>query len=89
MLLSAADDAVRGRLQGVFIVVVVGGPRIADTLHGYGAALIGAPATTAVGGTLVVVLVAIAALALPAFWRYVRPSSTPGRLSVAEDPAGA
>lgn len=56
MLLSAADDAVRGRLQGVFIVVVVGGPRIADTIHGYGAALIGAPATTALGGTLVVAL---------------------------------
>ena len=30
MLQSAASDAVRGRLQGVFIVVVAGGPRIAD-----------------------------------------------------------
>ena len=34
MLQSAADDAVRGRLQGVFIVVVAGGPRIADVVHG-------------------------------------------------------
>ena len=31
-LLAAADDNVRGRLQGVFIVVVAGGPRIADVL---------------------------------------------------------
>ncbi|HEY0951587.1 MFS transporter, partial [Nocardioides sp.] len=30
MLQSAADDSVRGRLQGVFMVVVAGGPRIAD-----------------------------------------------------------
>ena len=30
MLQSAADDRVRGRLQGVFTVVVAGGPRLAD-----------------------------------------------------------
>ena len=36
MLQSAASDAVRGRLQGVFIVVVAGGPRIADVVHGRG-----------------------------------------------------
>ena len=38
MLQSAADDAVRGRLQGVFIVVVAGGPRVADALRGAAAA---------------------------------------------------
>jgi MFS family permease len=31
MLQSAVSDDVRGRLQGIFIVVVAGGPRIADT----------------------------------------------------------
>ena len=30
MLQAAADDEVRGRLQGIFIVVVAGGPRVAD-----------------------------------------------------------
>ena len=30
MLQSAASDEVRGRLQGIFIVVVAGGPRVAD-----------------------------------------------------------
>ena len=41
MLMNAASDAVRGRLQGVFIVVVAGGPRVADVLHGAAAAAIG------------------------------------------------
>lgn len=70
MLLSAADDAVRGRLQGVFIVVVAGGPRIADTLHGWAAEGVGTAAATAGGGVLVIVGVIIAAVTLPAFVRY-------------------
>ena len=70
MLLSAADDAVRGRLQGVFIVVVAGGPRIADTLHGYAAGLFGTAWTVGGGGVLVIVLTALVAVIVPAFWRY-------------------
>jgi MFS family permease len=70
MLQSAADDAMRGRLQGVFTVVVAGGPRIADTLHGGTAALVGTSATAAGGGVLVVVGVVVASLAVPSFIRY-------------------
>jgi MFS family permease len=70
MLQSAADDAVRGRLQGVFIVVVAGGPRIADTLHGATAASVGAATAAAGGGVLVVIGVVVAALAVPSFVRY-------------------
>jgi hypothetical protein len=70
MLLSAADDAVRGRLQGVFIVVVVGGPRIADTLHGYAAGLVGTAWASGGGGVLVIILTAVVAVAFPAFWHY-------------------
>ena len=70
MLQSAASDAVRGRLQGVFTVVVAGGPRIADVAHGAVAASAGAAATAAGGGLLVVVVTALAALAFPAFVRY-------------------
>jgi MFS family permease len=33
ILLSAATDEMRGRMQGVFTVVVAGGPRLADALH--------------------------------------------------------
>ncbi len=70
MLQSAASDEVRGRLQGVFTVVVVGGPRIADVAHGAVAVSIGAAATAAGGGALVVVGTVIAAVAFPAFVRY-------------------
>ena len=70
MLQSAAADEVRGRLQGIFIVVVAGGPRIADVGHGAAAAATGAAVAAAGGGVLVVVLTVVAALAVPAFVRY-------------------
>ncbi|QIX28897.1 MFS transporter [Nocardioides sp. JQ2195] len=70
MLQSAASDEVRGRLQGVFIVVVAGGPRIADVAHGGAAAMAGTATAAAGGGILVVVLTIGAALAAPAFVRY-------------------
>ncbi|KRF20026.1 MFS transporter permease [Nocardioides sp. Soil797] len=70
MLQSAASDEVRGRLQGVFIVVVAGGPRIADVAHGGAAAMAGTATAAAGGGILVVVLTIVAALAAPAFMRY-------------------
>ncbi|MDG3011765.1 MFS transporter [Rhodococcus sp. D2-41] len=70
MLQQAAGDEVRGRLQGVFTVVVAGGPRIGDVAHGYAAGIVGTSAAAAGGGVLVVIGVVIAALALPAFVRY-------------------
>jgi MFS family permease len=70
MLQASASDAVRGRLQGVFIVVVAGGPRIADVAHGGVAAATGPAVAAAGGGVLVVVLVLVAALAVPGFVRY-------------------
>lgn len=70
MLQSATDDAVRGRLQGIFLVVVVGGPRIADVAHGASAAMVGTAAAAAGGGVLVVVLTVVAALVVPSFVRY-------------------
>ena len=77
MLQSAADDAMRGRLQGVFIVVVAGGPRIADVLHGASAAAVGTAAAAAGGGVLVVVGTVVAALLAPAFVRYRVTRSLP------------
>jgi hypothetical protein len=70
MLQQVATDEMRGRLQGVFIVVVAGGPRVGDVLHGAAAASVGTAAAAAGGGVLVVIGVSIAALALPAFIRY-------------------
>ena len=50
MLQTVATDEMRGRMQGVFIVVVAGGPRIADLWHGPAAAAFGpGPAATAGG----------------------------------------
>ena len=81
ILQQAASDDLRGRLQGVFTVVVAGGPRLADALHGAAAATIGTTVAAAGGGVLVVVGVVIATLAVPAFVRY-RVSATCGRRKV-------
>jgi MFS family permease len=70
ILQQAAADDVRGRLQGVFTVVVAGGPRLADAAHGAAAAMVGTTVAAAGGGALVVVGVLVAALAVPAFVRY-------------------
>lgn len=70
ILLQAASDELRGRLQGVYLVVVAGGPRIADALHGAAAASLGTAVAAAGGGVLVVVGVLIAVLVVPAFIRY-------------------
>lgn len=70
ILLSATDDAVRGRMQGVFIVVVAGGPRLADVLHGAASDVVGPAWATGGGGLLVVAGMAAIALAFPAFRNY-------------------
>ncbi|MFF9781824.1 MFS transporter [Streptomyces nigrescens] len=70
MLQAATPDEMRGRLQGVFIVVVAGGPRLGDFLAGSAADLT-SPATAVIGGGLACVL-AVTALGLGrrAFARY-------------------
>jgi MFS family permease len=70
ILQQAASDDVRGRLQGVFTVVVAGGPRFADAAHGGAAAVVGTTVAAAGGGVLVVIGVVIAAMVVPAFVRY-------------------
>nr|WP_198429112.1 MFS transporter [Nocardia bovistercoris] len=70
MLQTVATDEMRGRLQGVFIVIVAGGPRIGDVAHGFAAASLGTAVASAGGGVLVVIGVVIAALAFPSFVRY-------------------
>ena len=70
ILQQAASDDLRGRLQGVFTVVVAGGPRLADAVHGAAAAAVGTTIAAAGGGGLVVVGVIVAAAVAPAFLRY-------------------
>ncbi|OBJ68047.1 MFS transporter [Mycobacterium sp. 1274756.6] len=70
ILQQAASDELRGRLQGVFIVVVAGGPRLADAVHGMAAASVGTAVAASGGGALVIVGVIVAAVVAPAFLRY-------------------
>jgi MFS family permease len=62
ILQAAAPDEMRGRLGGVFIVVVAGGPRLGDARAGGGAELLGLQGSSVAGGlTVVGVTLAIAA----------------------------
>lgn len=70
ILQEAASDDLRGRLQGVFTVVVAGGPRLADAVHGAAAAAVGTTVAATGGGVLVVIGVVVAAVVVPAFVRY-------------------
>jgi MFS family permease len=75
-----APDEMRGRLQGVFVVVVAGGPRLGDLRAGATAAAFGATFSWVAGGLACVVLVIIAAVLVPPFLRYdatTRPPSPP------------
>ncbi|MEV4647712.1 MFS transporter [Saccharopolyspora sp. NPDC049357] len=74
ILQAAATDEMRGRIQGVFTVVVAGGPRLADTLHGLTGAALGTGPAVMIGGVLVVLAAALSAVALPAFWKYKAPT---------------
>lgn len=70
MLQEAASDDMRGRMQGVFIVVVAGGPRVADVLHGGVAQFTSTTIASASGGALVIILVIACAFIFPEFRRY-------------------
>jgi MFS family permease len=63
ILQSATPDHMRGRLQGVFIVVVAGGPRLGDLVLGAEASWIGEGWAAVVGGlTCMLVLVLVVGL---------------------------
>lgn len=68
ILQQAASDELRGRLQGVFTVVVAGGPRLADAVHGAtaAAAAVGTTVAAAGGGALVVIGMVACTLLVPA-----------------------
>jgi MFS family permease len=74
LLQQAATDEMRGRMQGVYIVVVAGGPRLADLLHGTLGEVLGTRLAVTGGGLLVVVAMVAVLVWKPEFWRY-RPHS--------------
>ena len=70
ILQSAAPDEMRGRLFGLNIVVVTGGPRLADVRAG-AVAVMFSPITAVVsGGITCLVALGLLAMRFPAFTRY-------------------
>jgi MFS family permease len=68
MLQLAAPDDMRGRMQGVFIVVVAGGPRLGDLRAGAIASAASVTVSMVSGGVFVVVAMIVTALVVPSFW---------------------
>jgi MFS family permease len=85
ILQTSVPDRLRGRLQGVFTVVVAGGPRLGDLRAGVMAAA--TTLTVAWSGSAVVCvgLVGVAAVAVRPFWRY--DSGQPVVAAAADAPA--
>jgi MFS family permease len=69
ILQTYAPDEMRGRMQGVFIVVVAGGPRLGDLRAGAAAAAFGVTASWVGGAVAAAVLVSLALL-VPALRNY-------------------
>jgi MFS family permease len=82
MLQLAAPDEMRGRMQGVFIVVVAGGPRLGDLRAGALASAASVSVAMVSGGIVVVAAMVVVALAVPSFRRF-RASRTASATVVA------
>jgi MFS family permease len=65
-----ATDEMRGRMQGVFTVVVAGGPRVADLVHGVVADATSTAFAVTAGGIATMVLTIVAALLGRSLWNY-------------------
>lgn len=70
MMQAAVPDAMRGRLQGIFIVVVAGGPRIGALYAGALASLTVLWFPPLLGGMLVIALVTLLMRRVPRFREY-------------------
>lgn len=77
ILQAAAPDRMRGRLQGVFVVVVAGGPRLGELAGGGLAERVGEGRTALVGGLACVVAVVLLGLRSTGFVRYDARHPTP------------
>jgi MFS family permease len=78
MLQLAAPEEMRGRMQGVFLVVVGGGPRLGDLRAGVIASAASVTVAMVSGGVVVVVAMVVVALAVPSFRRFRASRPAPG-----------
>ncbi len=77
ILQSATPDHLRGRLQGVFIVVVAGGPRLGELAGGLATKVLGEGWTAVVGGSPLRRGHRVLARLQPGFVRYDSHHPTP------------
>lgn len=77
ILQAAAPDDVRGRMQGLFYVVVAGGPRIGDLLAGTIATAIALWAPALLGGLIIIALMLVLRRVYGGFQRYDAVHPTP------------
>ncbi|MDT4938876.1 MAG: hypothetical protein QOG80_2547 [Pseudonocardiales bacterium] len=70
ILQTYAPDEMRGRMQGVFIAVVAGGPRLGDVRAGATASATSVEFSWVAGGVACVAVVLVAGTAVRSFWRY-------------------
>jgi hypothetical protein len=77
MLLMAAPDGMRGRLQGVFTIVVTGGPRIGDLYIGVFATAVALWFPPVLGGILIIALIAVLVRVQGSFRQYDARQPTP------------
>ncbi len=77
MMQSAVPDAIRGRLQGIFVVVVAGGPRIGALYAGVLATLTSLWFPPLLGGVVIVALVSVLVRRNPRFRDYDADNPVP------------
>jgi MFS family permease len=77
ILQTYAPDEMRGRMQGVFIAVVAGGPRLGDVRAGATASALGLTASWVGGGVACAVIVLVMALVWKPLVSYRAPAPQP------------
>lgn len=77
ILQAAAPDDVRGRMQGLFYVVVTGGPRVGDLLAGVLATIIALWAPALIGGLAIVAIMLLLLRMYRSFQQYDGSNPTP------------
>ena len=73
ILQANTPDDLRGRLAGIHILVVTGGPRLGDVEAGLVATLTSPTVSVVSGGLLCIIGVGVLAVAVPSFTAYRSP----------------
>ncbi|WNM28204.1 MFS transporter [Demequina capsici] len=77
MMIQAAPDEMRGRMQGVFVVVVTGGPRVGDMYAGILATAVALWFPPLLGGLVIIALIAVLTRVGSSFREYDARHPTP------------